>query len=429
MGVPDVEKPAEAAKVPDPAPAAPPAAAKPDDKPPESKPKTKKERKKEIEEGFDPDAPTPPAKVEERLNIKEIIQEAVSGTAAALKPRQAEPPKVELPVAMQRRVESLALLEKSDPAYKGIADRATEFYRKGGAEDAYKEAWLKANPGQEFDNEDEAHDAFYEKHDPLVKLKPEELEYARDLWAEKRAEEIANGTISRTLKTQEVEGAKKSAKAEADTVLTSFVAETLKGISPAHADLVTSEEKFKTLAEFDPLANHVIGQQFEAVSPLIEGAVELFSGVNFDEKNRVHIGVEQKVEELQERLLKMGASANRGQQRFVPLVEYMKLPQKEQPKYWTIGKGEIVSYLQATAKSTALAMYSKLSKGRSLAGESTGAASAADAPKVEAKADPAPVPSPSPSVGSSFPTPAPGTSGAPAQPRKGDSFFKSFGVV
>jgi hypothetical protein len=397
---------------------------KPSEKPaekPEAKPKGKS--KSPIEQVFDEGRPEPLPK--EDVDVKKLVREAVEGALEA-KPKAEKPKeeKVELPRGISRRMEALRILEEEEPSYKGISKKVEDFYKPGGLKDRYRQNWERENPGKQFDDQDESHDDFFAKNDPLSKVAEEDLEYARDRLVEKRAEEIAERKISRKLESKSTEERRTQAKSAAKQAVDNFALETLASFSDEYAEKVKTPEKLRSLDEDDPIAEHVLVQVVNVTAPVIEAAHEVFSGVPFDEKNAAHIEMERQAIELQEKLLQMGSQARRDGRQFVPITQYGKLSAEDKARAWTIGMEDVVKYVRINASKVAKSTYAKLSGKKLVAKTQQQESKAKSGEEQESHGSS----DSSPSVGASTVAPPPGKSLQPPIKKPGDSFFASMGV-
>lgn len=96
----------------------------------------------------------------------------------------------------QRQLRVLDHLEKTNPKYKGVTVKAQEFFTR---EVGYKQKWLKENPGEAFNPQDDAHRDFYDKFEPQVD--PEDLNEAKiDMRAHQIASKVVDEQVSERMK-------------------------------------------------------------------------------------------------------------------------------------------------------------------------------------------------------------------------------------
>lgn len=141
--------------------------------------------------------------------------------ANRLQPKVTSPPTPDNPYAKfseadQKQLRVLEHLNKTSDKYKGrnLVQEATEFYTR---EAAYKENWIRSNPGEKFDPQDDAHKDFYDKFEPVVDTG--DLDEAKiDLIASARAEKIAGEAVRQQMAPIQ-EQAKKAERTAKETEL------------------------------------------------------------------------------------------------------------------------------------------------------------------------------------------------------------------
>ena len=410
-------------------PASPPPAEPPKDEKPkteatkEDKPKEEKPKKEKVEVG-DPQAPLPPRRRSEELNVRELVKESVQGAMEAMKPKPVEEPKVELPIGIARKVEALRVLEQEDKRFKGVSKSVEDFYKPGGLQDKYKADWLKANPGKKFDREDSAHDDWYAENDPLTsRVTEDDLEAARDLLIEQRATEKAERRIAKIEEKQTVEAQKATVIERAKQELNDFALDSISAFSTELAEKAKKPEQLASLDKDDPLAEHLLTESVKRVAPLVEAVVEIFGTNRFDKNNPNHLQVDTLGGELEAQLLAMGDQAARNGRPYMPMQEYDRLPATKKKLYWTIGEKDLLQYIRLKEKNQTAGLYQRLRP--KVVTNSTPAAASTTTTPAPAPAVPA---APSPSVSSAPSAPPPGSASSAPPARTGHAFFSSFGV-
>lgn len=407
----------ETAPNPKPEPAA---AKKPDAKPPE-----------EITpaaDGFDPNLPTPPKRIRSD-EIGRVVEAAVAGAMKANrapeKPEPVAPEKVtpEIPKAIARKLEKLSTLEDERPEFKVVTERAKKFYSTGGEEERYRSEWLKKNPGQKFDRTDEEHDDFYVKHDPLSIVTEEDWEEADDRMLTRRAEQIALKTTADTLSKKELEQRRVQAGESAVQTVDRIFTKAIKSLPGFTGDAAKDRERLGRLNEEDPIAAHVSVQIAKRDEPVIHGIEELFTaGAPFNPNNPTHQAVDRVGVELEDAILRVPADKRRrGSQEFSTMENYLRMSPSEKKRHWTIGREELVNFVETRQVGEVKKLYEELTRGR-LVGKSGGAEVAAGA---AASLSPAAHVN-SPSIGSAAPAPAPGSGGSSSSGQNENGFFRQW---
>lgn len=144
-------------------------------------PDDKKEEPKEDKKEEKVEAKSKPSLRAKPANVVPMTPETVSaaaeagaraGAQAVIESNRAESknvdPELELDSEDNETLDAIRHLEASKALAAGTADRTIEFWKK---EAAYMDAWNKANPGKEFNPNDEENQAWYSKHEPVVNEK------------------------------------------------------------------------------------------------------------------------------------------------------------------------------------------------------------------------------------------------------------------
>lgn len=331
-----------------------------------------------------------------------------------------KPSEPELPKSISRKLEKLDLLDGAE--FKTIRKEAEDFYRLGGADDAYRSEWQKKHPGKKFVREAAEHDEFYAEHDPLERVGEDDWDEASDRLVTRRATEIARTTASETLSKRDQESKRGTAAQQATATIDRIFTKSVSSLSPELAELVKDPEKLNTLNVHNPLAAHVSVVAANQYVPVINGIEEIFSaGEKFDAKNPNHRAVDQVGVELEDLLSRSDPKLiRRGNRDFATMAEVMSMPVAERGKFWTIGREELLRYVESRQIEVAADLYKRL-RDPQLAANGRQAQDVAPPP---GQAPAAPIAN-SPSIGATAAAPPPGTqTGGGADP-KPSGFFAS----
>lgn len=407
----------------------PPEEKKPDPKPEEKakeKPAPKEDKpKKEPKSGFDPDLPTPPKTRSENESIRDIVHEAVRGAVEATQPKPIKvekPPEPELPKGVSKKLELIEILEKENPAYKGLKEKTQEFYKPGGIEEQYRKEWIKENPGKQFNKGDEEHDQFFANNDPIVQVEEDDWDEAREIRAttkaESRAMQSTRAALDEVNHRQIGERSAIKTKQKIDEIALETVAE----LSDELREKAKEPSKLNTLDEDDPIAEHVLIQAVNRYAPAVKGAIEVFDGIPFNPRDPAHKAVSDLGVELEDALMAMPPDKTiRGNKRFATIQQLQRMTASEQSKYWSVNQDDILKFIKGRVQKEAVAAYGKLNK-KKLPSNPSGAT----VPEVTQKLDEPEERIKSPTVGSSASAPPPGDKNGSGSGAQQSPFVKSF---
>lgn len=211
----------------------------------------------------------------------DVIQRTARATAEAvgreLRPTEepetvAEPAEGELSPEDQSDHRAFQKLEQLNPARKGIADRFVQFVNARGE---YEANWRKENPGKEFDQDADEHDAFYKQYaefdspktaeeleDAKIELKIDERfeKRLKPLEEQRRVEQINQQIQPRILK--EVVGRIQALAAKIDPELAKKLVDDKGNFRMSKDDLEKIREDFPV--EYDVLDELVSGKKDHA---------------------------------------------------------------------------------------------------------------------------------------------------------------------
>lgn len=383
---------------PDPAPAAPaPAApAAKADKPDEPKEAEKqrpaaKKAKPQMEEG----------------DVSRIAAAAATAAVDQISRNRPEPkpdtksdPKPEFSRADSIRLKKLEVIASEFPEHKHIVEDANAFYRKGGLRDQYQKKWEEANPEGKFDPKDDAHDAWFERNDPMLRVGDDELEVASDVLTDRRAKEISDDRVNGALSKREKEERLRNASTVASSAVNDVAVEALKGMG--FSEELKDPAKLKAIEDDQPVAAYILGNEVQAVTPIINGVVELFSGKDFEPSNPSHDAVARLFSGLEAKILQIPEEdrVKNGRQ-FVTADQWNSLTASQKRGKWTLGQDELLAYIKSDVTQRAKAQYEKFNGKKPKVTPAPEKAAPTEQPKTLPKTE-------SPSVSATSLSPVPG---------------------
>jgi len=390
---------------------------------------------------------TPPAKIIQAPDptMGELVTKATTAAVtAAMKASQTptapkvEIPEPELPEDIAEDLSAYRAMADIHPKYKGLAEKVVEFSRKGGVEDQYMSVWKKANPGKEYDSEDEEHEDFYSTKAP--DFSETDLKKATKAVLKQEMQEEVERKFAPRLDEQRLQQISREVEpvlAQASYTITSSA---LSGIGE---DLlkIASEKGDAGLEEADPLALQVVTEIVPQYESLAHEVVRVFRGVTKvdDSPSHVHRQINDIALKLDQAIsgidpenrwkpvVKNGRVV--AHQQFASFKEYSGMTPEQQSQHWIIGQDEVLAHVSALTRQAVKARYDKvMASATKTIGAKSGRKQQETAPQGEPAA-PAPA-SPklsSPSIGSSTPTPTPKGGEATDTGRPGSAFARKWG--
>lgn len=306
-----------------------------------------------------PAAPTPPPPKKPRRpasppppNIEQVVEATAQGVVRAMEEAKAKEPKTPPPAPEEaslsgedkRKVETLREMERLFPdQYKGIADK----YVKGLKATAdYVARWERDNPGQEFNNEDPQHEAFFAQND---------VDWSDEDYLDARAEIRARNRVEQS--NQKISGEldelrKKDKVREAAPLIDVHQAMTARHffslVDPKAAAVVREDgtvdrEALEKLQQEDPLMADVViyDMASKRLEPLAGEIYRLYEGlVDYNpDKNPAHTYLGQFAVAKEQEMLSMpeDQQLNEKGQRFVTSDQYRKMSEAQRKRHWTFG--------------------------------------------------------------------------------------------
>lgn len=371
---------------------------------------------------------------------KAAAEAAVAAVEASRKQAPAaKEPDPELPKDIARKIDYYKELEELDPKYKGITQKVVEFSRKGGIEERYIAEWEKANPGQKFDSDDEAHTPFYDKYTP--DYDEDDLEVAKEQVIERRAVEKAKKAMEPKLQEQQRKAVEESSQGDLDSASASIATSTLEAINK---DLLTiAQEKGDAgLAEEDPLALQVATEVLPRYEAVAHEAIRLFRNLSApSSRNPVHAQINDIALGLNEAISNVVSQDPRqgmkpvfrgtrvvGYQQFASLQEYASMSAEEKKAHWTVGEDEVLAHIKANAGREAKSRYDQITAAaQKTFGSKTRQAQPTSTAKPASEKPAESTPSvKSPTIGSGGATPTPTAGESSKSGFKGGSFAKAW---
>lgn len=406
------------------------------------KPKKTKAEKKEPEE---PEKPAPAAKTivkkrdpEDDQRIADIAATAATRAVAAVAPRQE--PKVEKPddnAALLARLDDdakedamvLVEMERLNPAkHSGLLKKFVSYREK---EADYVRKWERENPGQKFDRESDAHNAWYDENEPVIsetdRKKAEREIYRRE------AREEAERAVAPIRERAETEAKVREIAPVIRNVEGNALGFMLTTMKPEADEVLQGESGFAKLRESDPELVETAIVEFERVRPLLNETVKIFSGATRPDpaNNKVHKEIIDTYMALE---LEMSNQTDASGRRIVPMHQFVQMTPAEQARHATVEQNELLIAIAKNAAAKASETYKKDQERFEAIAKRKGYVqkSASDSTPKPAAAKPA-APPPKPSNGE---TTRPSPSGAgriqvdtnqTLQSDDADSFMKFFG--
>lgn len=325
--------------------------AKPDEKPKEGDGKPAAAAPKPKADKSKP-AATPPAPVLDRETIASAVAEGMERGSKKPEPTsEVKSEEVELPPAEAKRLAVLERMEKSNPdKYKGRAKAYRDSYTKLLK---YSEDWEKANPGKEFNEDDEEHKEFFDKNnvdwddddytEALAELKSDEK-----VGAARKEIDQKFATIERAEKLRSE--APKIVQSQTTAALAYFADMDGEFAKVLKADGTLDTELGKKLTEADPIKAQIIVGGASRVEELVAETYKLFTNlVDYDGKNPNHIAINSFVLSKEEQLMKKPAKEQLDSEGrpFLTADAYWKLDEKQRAKHWTFSREDVDTMLTA----------------------------------------------------------------------------------
>jgi hypothetical protein len=426
---------------------------KPDEKPVAQAPEAKAT---EVEKAEEKPAPQDPPeakpkrakapriiKAEELLDEDAITKAATAAATAAVRASQVKEdpkpePEPELPRSVQRKMALFQELEQ-DTKFKGIVKQVVDFKKVGGTEDQYKAQWLKENPGEKFDPNDDQHTDWYADNDPTNKFEDidEQLEDAQVRVIKREAREEASKALAEENSRRQSEERRQRVAPMAEQTANDSVMEALEAIDPKLVEVVKKDGE-KGLADEDPIALKLVSQAAQIFSPLITETIKISEGlVSPTQGNPVHAKIEEVMVSIENAVLALDPSdrikvetvgGRQVQKRFATMEDFANMPAEKRSRYWTVGKDEVVYKLRADQKTIIKQEYDQLTSAmkKRYGQNSAQPASGQQAQQSRQQAAPAAQKYVSPSVGGSAPAPAPKADDGSKKLNPSDLFLSRF---
>lgn len=310
----------------------------PDEKP-EPKPKAKAAPKAKPE----PEADPQPAFDEEKLGA--AIADGIAKATKREEPEKKEPESNESPED-QRRIKVLKQMEENNPRqYKGLAERYNANLRKLRE---YAKKWEKDNPGETFDEDDEAHKEFREQLEKEVEYDDDDyFEAMADLKVAERLKKVQPDDRAEKLEKRLSEFERKEKLREETPKIATVQAqagnEFWRKLGDDFKDVVTEQgqinpEALKSIQEKDEDEYAIVVRAAQESEYLAAETYKLDNGlVAFNPNDPAHNFLSQFAIAAEKRMSEQPAEKQRDAdgRKFVTKAEYNKLPPEKQAKVWT----------------------------------------------------------------------------------------------
>jgi hypothetical protein len=296
-------------------------------------------------------APAAPTAMEIGTAVAAEVVKAIKPAEKAVE-KVAEP---EMDASDKKTLSNLAHMEQLQPdKYKGLADKYKEGISKLAA---YADEWEKANPGKEFNQEDEEHKKFIEEITPNWD-EDDYIEAVADQRTKKAVEEVKKENAGKFSDIERRERLIASAP-EVEKVKVNAARQFFKALGDDYADIVAENgavnaEKFKALGTTDPVIHSILITQEQGLETITAEAHKIFQNlVPFDPKNQTHATLDNFVLSKERQLLgkPKDEQLNQAGKPFLSSMDYFKLPVKDRENFWTFNKADVETLLvMATTK-------------------------------------------------------------------------------
>lgn len=304
---------------------------------PEPKPRAKATPKPK------PEPEPQPAFDEEKLGA--AIAEGISKATKRDEPEKKEPESTESPED-QRRIKVLKQMEETNPKqYNGLAERYNSNLRKLRE---YAKKWEKENPGETFDEDDEAHKEFRDQLEKEVEYDDDDyFEAMADLKVAERLKNVKPDERSEKLEQRLSEFERKEKLRDEAPKISTVQAqagnEFWNKLGDDFKDVVTESgqinpEALKAIQERDEDEYAVVVRAAQEAEYLAAETYKLDNGlVAFNSKDPAHEFLSQFAIAAEKRMAERPADKQRDSEgrKFVTKAEYNKLPPEKQAKVWT----------------------------------------------------------------------------------------------
>jgi hypothetical protein len=302
-----------------------------------------------------PAAKKPAPKPRPQLTAAEIAEASARGVATAmqtLKPATPEPaaaskPEDSLPEEEKSKVKVLRHMEQQNgDKYKGLTDKYVQSFI---ALQKYADDWEAKHPGENFNEDDEEHEAFFKSHDvdwdneDFITSAVEIRASARD---EERQREF-NSKLSKLERQQKLTDSIPSiaaTQAPAKRTFWTEAGEAFKGVLDENGQIVHA--KYAELEQNDPDRLSLLNTAARSLDIEVAELYKVVNGLtDYNKDLDVHINVDRFCSE-QEKVL-MGAPEeerlNGDGKLFLPAARYYKLPKEQRSEYWTFSVADLAA--------------------------------------------------------------------------------------
>lgn len=347
----------------------------------EPKPKTepakpeKPEKPKKAAAKVD-ESPPEPKKVIKRSDPADLDRIVTSATTAATKAALASMPKPEPAAPAANPDDNAALLERLDEDAREDANELIEMERlnprkytgllkkfvtyKSKEADLIKK-WQKANPGQAFNREDEAHDEFYAENEP--EISDVDRRKAQREIVRREARQEVESVVAPIKQRAESEERIRQIEPAIRNVQMNALGYMLTVVKPEAKDVLSEEGGYVKLQESDPEAVEITEAEFRNVQPLLIETVKIYANaVRPDPSNNpIHKAFIEAVVEaentisqqpLKEQIREDGTA-------FARLADFVKMTPAEQKQHWTVQQNEVLGQIASSAADRASQQHKK----------------------------------------------------------------------
>lgn len=270
-------------------------------------------------------------------DIKGIVKETASAVLEASRQPQAEPEPaagVEIEELNRSDLEVFAELEAGDPKYKGIHNKYKSYL---GDLAGYKAAWVKENPGVEFNSEDGEHEEWV--NDRMPQFDDRDFDNARIESRARRLVRESEGRHREELNAIKSEVAEGNMKGELEGGTNNSIAEVVQSVDSGYLKLI-QDKGGEALEAADPIAHHVLndilGSNEKAIYEL-EKLAHPSNKFGIDLNNETHKELIEYAMKKEREISALPASERSHEGKgFATTEEWMRMPEARRSNHWRL---------------------------------------------------------------------------------------------
>jgi len=303
----------------------------------EEKPAPKKRK------SFQPPAPAQP------VDVNQVATAAATAAVTAqmeLQRRQAEEKTAtQLPDEIKKDLPVYDELHRENPSKypRDLPQRMAKFVK---AELDYALKWEAAHEGEAYNSEEAEHADWYKKNQPVIE--PDDFEEAKIAAKARKIIEREVGPRQQQMESQiERQNLEPKLREEAKTLGVGI----LKAVYPDFSGKI-DEAELNKIKEADPIAVEVATDVDNMMADAVYRGGLMWNGMeNFDQNNATHRTVKEVFEELESKIQEVPPEemVQRDGKRWVPSVQFAKLPPAQRSGFFTTEYKDLVEYIRQFA--------------------------------------------------------------------------------